>query len=164
MKLISAVVISSAIIMFGGCATIIEGATDDVRITSDPTDARVTIEDSSGRQVYSGRTPSSVTLDKGDGYFSGASYTVTIDAEGYSAETVRIGTSVSGWYVGGNLLIGGLIGWLVIDPITGAMWRLTPRNVSANLSGESAIHETELHIVLLEDVPLQDRYRLRRLE
>jgi len=38
---------------------------------------------------------------------------------------------MSGWYWG-NILIGGLIGMLVVDPLTGAMYKL-PDGANANL-------------------------------
>ena len=41
-------------------------------------------------------------------------------------------SEVDSWYFG-NILFGGLIGMLIIDPATGAMWKL-PENVSTDLS------------------------------
>ena len=37
-----------------------------------------------------------------------------------------------GWYIGGNILVGGLIGWFIVDPLTGAMYTL-PKEVNADL-------------------------------
>lgn len=39
---------------------------------------------------------------------------------------------MDGWYMG-NLLFGGFIGFLIVDPATGAMWKLDD-NVYGNLS------------------------------
>lgn len=65
----------------------------------------------------------------------------------------------------GNLLVGGVIGWLVVDPISGSMWHIKPRDVSTNLSAETAQTEEQLqmHVVLLEVVPLIHRHRLERV-
>jgi len=41
---------------------------------------------------------------------------------------------VGGWYIAGNILVGGLIGWFIVDPITGAMWNLEPENVEMALT------------------------------
>lgn len=38
---------------------------------------------------------------------------------------------MDGWYVG-NIIFGGLIGLLLVDPITGAMWKL-PDTAQGNL-------------------------------
>jgi hypothetical protein len=32
---------------------------------------------------------------------------------------------MDGWYLG-NIVFGGLVGLLVVDPLTGAMWKLDP--------------------------------------
>jgi hypothetical protein len=34
-------------------------------------------------------------------------------------------STIDGWYWG-NLLIGGIIGMVFVDPLTGAMWKLDP--------------------------------------
>jgi len=39
---------------------------------------------------------------------------------------------MNGWYFG-NLAIGGILGMLVIDPLTGAMYRMVPRSDEAIL-------------------------------
>lgn len=36
---------------------------------------------------------------------------------------------MNGWYIG-NLLFGGIIGLLIVDPATGAMWTLIPRKLT----------------------------------
>jgi hypothetical protein len=41
---------------------------------------------------------------------------------------VPLTADIDGWYFG-NLLFGGLIGILIVDPATGAMWKL-PENVN----------------------------------
>lgn len=43
--------------------------------------------------------------------------------------------SMSGWYIG-NILFGGLIGMLAVDPVTGAMYVL-PESVSQSLDAEA---------------------------
>lgn len=47
-------------------------------------------------------------------------------------QTVPLSADISGWYFG-NILFGGLIGMLIVDPATGAMWKL-PENVNASVS------------------------------
>ena len=36
----------------------------------------------------------------------------------------------NGWYLAGNFIFGGLLGWLIVDPATGAMWNLKPHHTS----------------------------------
>ena len=68
------------------------------------------------------------------GYFKKAVYEITMDKTGYDKQTILLEGQVTGWYLGGNVLFGGLIGWFIVDPASGAMWRLEPSYVSATLS------------------------------
>jgi hypothetical protein len=46
---------------------------------------------------------------------------LTLEKEGYDKEEVNIEGDANAWYIAGNLVFGGLIGWLIVDPATGAM-------------------------------------------
>jgi hypothetical protein len=105
-----------------GCATIVGESNRPVSIRSDPNGVAVTVFDKNGETVYSGRTPTTVRLKAGDGWFKGQDYTVEFQKAGYQTRQVDMRRGVSGWYVVGNVFLGGLIGWLVVDPLTGAMW------------------------------------------
>ena len=48
---------------------------------------------------------------------------VEVSKEGFEKKTIQIESKTNGWYIG-NLLFGSLIGFLIIDPLTGAMWTL----------------------------------------
>ena len=61
-------------------------------------------------------------------------YTVKISKEGYAVQTVTVDTKANGWYIGGNILLGGLIGWLIVDPATGAMRTLDTKEINATLA------------------------------
>jgi hypothetical protein len=121
-----------------GCATIIKGTRQSVSIFATPAGSKVTIYDESGSVIMSQQAPCTVRLARGTGYFSGGEYRVQVEKEGYSPAIVTISPSLGGWYIVGNLFIGGLIGWLVVDPISGAMWNLHPRTVNANLAKQGA--------------------------
>jgi hypothetical protein len=73
-----------------------------------------------------------VTLKKGRGYFKAESYSVMITKEGFQPREINVRGEVNGWYIG-NLLFGGLIGFLAVDPSTGAMYTLKPDKVDAAL-------------------------------
>ncbi len=117
--------------LISGCASIISDSTYPVTINSSPAEDDFTITNSNGIKIHSGRTPSTVMLKSGDGYFSPASYTVTFRKGRFAEKTITIDGKMDGWYIG-NLIFGGLLGVLVIDPATGAMWKL-PEEVSASL-------------------------------
>lgn len=140
-----------------GCASIIgKGSPQTVTINSNPSEASLKIENlRNGNTIYKGKTPYTATLKRGAGYFKSARYNVIIEKDGYKSRQVTIEGSPNGWYIGGNLLFGGLIGWLIVDPLTGAMWTLSPEYINADLSSNSALLNTDkgLTVVLKSDVP-----------
>ncbi len=138
-----------------GCASIVKGSNQKVYFGSEPEGAKVTVYDEGGSVVAEGTSPVTLPLKRGAGYFSSAKYKVVFEAQGYDKKEVWLSGSLeAGWYLAGNLLLGGWIGWLIVDPLTGAMWRLAPENVSANLERSLAAGSAEgLHIVLAEQIP-----------
>lgn len=110
-----------------------------------------------------------MTLIKSDGsYFGGKEYLVSIGKDGYRDQVITVSSRVNGWYVGGNLVVGGLIGWLIIDPFSGNMYTLTPDQVTAELSGDTAgtalpDDNASISVVLYEDVPEELLGSLNRL-
>lgn len=103
--------------------------------------------------MYTGTTPTTLTLKAGKAYFDRQDYTVTFEKEGYEKQTIIIGAKLNGWYLG-NILFGGLIGILIVDPLTGAMWRLDSLYV-ANLVVKTSFLEQKgetIQFVLLDDI------------
>lgn len=120
-----------------GCASIVSDSEYPVRVSAVPWKTEFEIYDENNILVHSGYTPSTVKLKAGDGYFDGQRYTIKFRKTGYQDQTTQINTSLDGWYWG-NILLGGLIGMLIVDPLTGAMYKL-PSHTSANLiQGELA--------------------------
>jgi len=120
--------------LFVGCASIINGELQTVNIKSTPTDAMLTVYDlRSGAAINKAATPQLVTLNRGVGYFKEGKYKAVIEKDGYEKQEFNIEGNVNGWYAAGNLIFGGLIGWFIVDPLTGAMWSLDPDVVEAKL-------------------------------
>src|SRR5687768_9834532 len=95
-----------------GCASILKGREQTVSFKSDPSDAKVVISDAwQGREVQVGSTPFTTSLRRGAGYFKKARYNVTFEKPGYRTEAVVLEGTPGGWYMGGNLLFGGGVGW-----------------------------------------------------
>lgn len=142
----------------GGCATIVGDSTQTIPISSTPSEAQILITDEKGMQVFKGSTPTSVTLQKSDGsYWGGKSFTVEITKDGYATQTIPVNASANGWYIGGNIIFGGLIGWFIVDPLNGAMYTLSPDQVSSALGGEvghnNSAADGSISVMLIEDVP-----------
>jgi hypothetical protein len=142
------------------------GSRRSVAVTSEPAGAEFAIADSSGQVVASGTTPTEVTLKPGAGYFRPAKYTVTFTTAGCTPVQKTIKTGLNGWYCVGNFFFGGLIGWLVVDPLTGAMWTLE-RTCNAELTPaatSSTPNTDNLKVVCLDSVPDHLRQHLRRVK
>jgi hypothetical protein len=148
---------SFGLIPFWGCATIVKGSEQKVLFQTDPNGASVAVYDADGMKVAAGQTPITLPLIKGDGFFKAAKYRVVFETPGYAKREIWIsGELEGGWYIAGNLLVGGWIGWLIVDPLTGAMWRLSPENITADLDKNLASTDGEgLKIVLADQLPAE---------
>jgi hypothetical protein len=158
--------VSTTILSLAGCASIVSDSEGVVTISSNPTAAEITIADQSGAEVYRGTTPATITLDASAGYFDGQEYTVTFAKEGYDPTTVKVDSRINGWYVG-NIVFGGFVGWLIVDPLTGAMWTLDTEQVNGVLGERVAMDETsspQLRIVSVDPVPASERSRMVRID
>lgn len=120
-----------AALMLSGCASIVSDSQYPVSIQSSPQGADFKVTDGDGVVVHQGTTPSTIRLKAGDGYFQKAHYNLEFSKEGYETKRTYLKGNLDGWYWG-NLLFGGLIGGLLVDPVTGAMYKL-PERSNANL-------------------------------
>jgi hypothetical protein len=144
--------ILTAPLLIASCATIVSKTSYPVSIDTKPEGATVSITDKRGKEVYKGQSPSTVVLKSGAGFFAKAEYQVKVSAPGFAEQVIPVNYKLNGWYFG-NLLFGGVIGMLIIDPATGAMWKLDtpPINVKLNPSTAS-ISEPTLKIVDINEV------------
>ena len=133
----------SCVLFLCGCASIMSGSKDSVVFNSFPTGAEFLIKDENNKLVHHGTTPATVTLERGESYFDGQTYNIEFSKTGYIPESQKVDTSINGWYFG-NFIFGGLLGFLIIDPATGAMWSL-PDNVNVSLSPQSKVNSEETH-------------------
>ncbi|MGJ3257846.1 MAG: hypothetical protein ACFE0K_16140 [Alcanivorax sp.] len=122
-KILGAMVLASGVGM-SGCASIVSDSSYPVTLTTTPSGVSYTITNTKkGYDMMSGETPATVTLPASNGFFSKAHYAVTFEKTGYDPVSVPLRAGMDGWYVG-NILFGGLLGILIIDPATGSMWKL----------------------------------------
>lgn len=118
-------------VSMSGCASIVGKSQYPVTVSSTPSGATVVVKNKSGMEIHKAQTPTTVTLSSSAGFFSPAKYTLEFKKDGYQPTTASMNGSVSGWYLG-NIIFGGLIGMLIVDPATGAMWKLDD-TVNSNL-------------------------------
>jgi hypothetical protein len=151
--------------LFSNCATIVSKSSYPVLVRTTPAGATVVITDKKGREIYKGTSPAHVTLKAGAGYFSKAEYSVKISMGGYEEKIIPINFNLNGWYFG-NLLIGGWIGMLIVDPLSGAMWKIKNPVVNESLSKLGAVtgNVPELKIMDIKDVAPEMKEQLVRIK
>ncbi|GGY52141.1 hypothetical protein [Parvularcula lutaonensis] len=163
-------------VLMSGCASIVSDSVYPVTIDSVPTGADLKITDEKGMIVFEGEGPTTLTLKASDGYFSGANYTIEATIDG-TVGRGQLTSSMDGWYIG-NILVGGPIGLLIVDPATGAMYKLPERVVVsvpvADATDEPAELDTmpsaktdhpgaKIQVLSLNDVPEELRSELVRV-
>lgn len=148
-----------------GCASFVGKNMFPLTINSNPDGANIVIQDERGKKMFSGTTPTTVTLGAGEAYFHRKTYNITFSKPGYAEQHAVVRATLSGWYFGNILLMEiGVIGALIVDPLTGKMWKL-PTEVSADLSQKLASNQDQstLKILTLSQVPESARKRLVRI-
>ncbi|SEA19720.1 hypothetical protein [Microbulbifer marinus] len=129
-------VAAAGMVLATGCASILSDSSYPVTINSTPSGANFSVVNEAGLDVHTGVTPDTITLAASDGFFSSASYTVKYQMAGYNEQSFQLTAGMDGWYIG-NILFGGLIGMLIVDPATGAMWKL-PESANVTLQPATA--------------------------
>ncbi|WP_197705727.1 peptidase associated/transthyretin-like domain-containing protein [Labilibaculum antarcticum] len=140
-------------LLLSSCASIVSKSSYPISINSSPSEARIVITDKKGVEVYAGNTPATIKLRAGSGFFGKAQYQVKFTKDGYDIKTVPVNFKLDGWYFG-NILLGGVIGMLIIDPATGAMYKLDTEFLNETLSKSTAsIDKTELKVYGINVIP-----------
>ena len=174
-NIITHTLLAGLIISSVGCASIVNGPKKSVQFDTKPAGVTVSIVDKKGEPVVvqdaetkedltSFTTPRQVRMRRGAGFFSSQTYTITLSKEGYKDVTQEVKSTVNGWYIG-NVFFGGVIGLLIVDPATGAMWTL-PDNVVGNLQPLSSTKtgDDDLKIMNLTSVPNSVRDQLVKVK
>jgi hypothetical protein len=161
-KHIALIVVASAAVL-AGCASIVSKSEYPVAITSNPIGADFVVKRKNGVPVASGVTPATIVLPASEGYFQPAKYTIEYKRKGM-VQSVPLTAKIDGWYFG-NLLFGGvIIGMLIVDPATGAMWRLNDTAVATfQQTADSTSGQRALRIVNIDKVPMKYRGQLLAL-
>lgn len=149
-------------LFISGCASIFGKTKYPVSLSSMPSVANVLITNNKGDTVFNGTTPATVSLKGSSGFFKKASYDLTFRADGFQEKKHTIKATINGFYFG-NILIGGVLGMLIIDPATGRMYAIksTDQNIHLTLEPLSAKNKNaSFNIVSLADIPVNQRENL----
>lgn len=112
-------------LLTSSCATMVSGSKQNVKFSSNPSTATIFID-----EVEVGKTPFEIKLERK------SEHSVMIKLEGYQTYETKLTKKFNAWYIG-NILFGGLIG-IIIDPITGAMYNLSPDQINAQMTKGTA--------------------------
>lgn len=122
------ILFTGSLLALSSCATIVSGSRQTISFKSTPSSATVYIN-----EIEIGKTPIEKKLER-----KKKEYDVMIKLDGYKTFETKLTRSFNAWYIG-NIGFGGIIG-LIVDPITGAMYRLTPKQIEAELSEGTAFN------------------------
>lgn len=111
------------VLILTSCATIFSGTQQNVKFSSNPSVANVFIDN-----IEVGKTPFEIKLNRNK------EHNIMLKLEGYQTYQTSITKKINGWFWG-NILIGGLIG-VIVDTSTGAMYKLTPKEINAEMNNE----------------------------
>jgi hypothetical protein len=134
------IVALSALVTLTACGSITHGGSQDIGISSSPTNADVSIDG-----LTKGHTPVIANLSRKDNHI------VKLALPGYAPAELTLTRGVSGW-VWGNLVFGGLIG-LGVDAISGGLYKLSPEQLSGELAKQSASIKADkdgIYVVLVQ--------------
>lgn len=159
--IITRLLVISLLFSLSGCASIVSGGPKILPIMSEPDNADIEIFNlRSEENILKAKTPFTASLEKDAGFFQNAKYRIRINKPGYMPRETIIESGVNGWYFG-NVVFGGLIGLLIVDPATGAMWKISEDNVKLKLypdtqEGRAAFAKAEEERIVAELAAAKD--------
>ncbi len=115
-----------SVLLTVSCATIVSGSRQKINFISTPDSATVFIN-----EIEVGKTPLEQNLKRNQ------NYDVLIKLDGYEPYTTQLTKKFNAWYIG-NIAFGGIIG-LIVDPATGAMFKLSATEIDAKFSSKTAL-------------------------
>ena len=162
-NLMRILIVFISLLIFSNCATIVSKSTYPFTVNTEPSGVKVVIKKGNGKEVFKGNSPATVQLKAGAGFFKKASYTVTVTQDGYAEQTLPINFKLDGWYWG-NLFLGGVLGMLIIDPATGAMYKLEDEYMNINLTqSNTSIDSPSFNVYDIANTPQEWRDNLVKI-
>lgn len=137
------------------CASLVSKSTYPIQIGVNPPGANVVITQHSKKNgdkvIYEGQAPCIAVLSASEGYFKKSSYTLELSADDRQSKKIPLTFGVDGWYWG-NIFLGGLIGWLIVDPATGAMYAPHQKVILETLGKNNSTSRAEIHFKSLNEI------------
>jgi hypothetical protein len=161
-KIISASVLS--LFFLSSCATIVSKSNWPVTVNTNPQGMDFVVSKTSTSEFVSqGKTPQQVILKSGSGYFKPESYRFDLKKGSKTIASQEITAGFNGWYVG-NIVFGGLIGLVIVDPLTGAMYKF-PESINLIVPSIASVDNNgrTLKFVAIENLTSEQRKQLVKI-
>jgi len=159
-RIFKTVTFIAIVFILTSCASIVSSSSWPLTVKSNPVGAQLQITNRHGISVFNGQTPATISLKSGSGFFTSESYLVKLTLDGYAEKTIPVRCNLNGWYFG-NIIFGGLIGLLIVDPATGAMYRLETNTIDESLTtNPTSNNEKALKIMNINDISQNMREHL----
>lgn len=129
-RILSFLLIVMSSILISSCATLLNTTTQDIEIKSNPTGAKVTIDNKKF-----GLTPQIVNIERKK------DHNIKLELDGYQAYETMVTTKISFWFWGN--ICNGFIPGMAVDYFTGSMNTLLPDVIDAQLV-PAAAKQTEV--------------------
>ncbi len=121
-----------------GCASIVSSSSRNITITTEPDQAKLEIVNvKENISILKANTPHTLNMDASAGFFQPAEFQIKLSKDGYIPQDKQLNAKVNGWYFG-NVVFGGLLGILIVDPATGAMWKFYDDKFNVKLYKDTA--------------------------
>lgn len=120
MKLFKSALLCLITALLCSCSTILNTTTQEVEIKTNPANAKITID---GKKY--GTTPQLVNLERGNNHI------VKLELDGYETYETQLTRKISGWFWFN--IFNAIVPGVLIDYMTGSMYRLLPENFEAEL-------------------------------
>ena len=94
-----------------------------IPISTNPENTKINVFDRRGNEIISTQSPDSLHLNASAGYFKRAEYLIEVSKKGYETKKEILYFVMDGKYLQNVFLSFFMpVGFLLIDPVSGAMW------------------------------------------
>lgn len=128
-KLFTLLLMGAFMLLHTQCATIVNGSKQKVPFRSSPSGAKIMVQGE-----FVGKTPAEINLKR-----NLDNAVVKIELDGYKPYEMTLHREFNAWFVG-NIIFGGIPG-MIVDAATGAMYKLSPQDVRAQLQEDGSMKD-----------------------
>ena len=129
--------------LFSSCATIGGSGICQIAVSSVPDSVDIQVYDKKGQLICTTTTPDTLELRTSRAYFKRAEYSIQASKEGYQSKLQPLHFELNKIYISNVYSLFFMpVGFLLVDPISGAMW---------------LPYETDLQLILQPEVGQSDQ-------